>query len=422
MNGWQRDGSEPEPEPESRAGTQAEPEAGSGHGPSEERGRAAWSPDGPDGADGPVEPPAWASAQTRTSLTPPPGLPSAAPPPQWTPAPTPPPGTPDAGGATPTAPDAADPTPAGPAPVAPWAPNSAAPVPAASWAPAPAGPPPAGPWVPDPAGPPPAAPGAPPSPWTYGPQPASTAPPYQPPPPGPGAGSGPGLRRVLVALTATAVLGAGVGAGVWALTRDDGADRAGGTPATGVTVTNAPTAPASDTAPASAAPAASPATSATASVSPSAAPGYRHAQDPVGYAITVPEGWRRHEKQGESAAVVTYDSPDGGRQLQIFALVEETPAASLDLAENATGYGFARQPGYRALTRSSGGDAFSELVYRYEDEHRGPRQVIDHRFRAADGTLYAIRSSGPETLDGALLREPLTTAVDSFCPAGGECA
>ncbi|MER7719522.1 hypothetical protein ABTX99_21690 [Streptomyces flaveolus] len=230
---------------------------------------------------------------------------------------------------------------------------------------------------------------------------------------------------MLVALTATAVLGAGVGAGVWALTRDDGTDRAGDTPATGVTVTGAPTAPASDAGPTSAAPAASPDTSATAttaSVPPSAAPGYRRAQDPVGYAITVPEGWRRHEKPGESAAVVTYDSPDGGRQLQIFALVEDTPAASLDLAENATGYGLARQPGYRALTRNSDGDAFSELVYRYDDEDRGPRRVIDHRFRAADGTLYAIRSSGPETLDGALLREPLTTAVDSFCPAGGECA
>ncbi|MEU6103237.1 hypothetical protein [Streptomyces flaveolus] len=399
MNGWQRDGSESEPE--SRAGAQTEPDTGSGHGPSEERGRAAWTPDGGDGTDGTVEPPAWASAQTRTSLTPPPPLPSAAPPPQWTPAPTPPPGAPDAGG----------PTPAGPAPATPWAPD-------------PTGPAPAGPWTPDPAAAPPGGPGAPPAPWTYGPQPAPTAPPYQPAPPGPGARSGPGLRRVLVALTATAVLGAGVGAGVWALTRDDGTDRAGDTPATGVTVTDAPTAPASDTAPTSAAPAAPPATSATATTasdSPSAAPGYRHAQDPVGYAITVPEGWRRHEKQGESAAVVTYDSPDGGRQLQIFALVEETPAASLDLAENATGYGFARQPGYRALTRSSGGDAFSELVYRYDDEDRGPRQVIDHRFRAADGTLYAIRSSGPETLDGALLREPLTTAVDSFCPAGGQC-
>ncbi|MYR40705.1 hypothetical protein [Streptomyces sp. SID5910] len=223
---------------------------------------------------------------------------------------------------------------------------------------------------------------------------------------------------MLIALTATAVLGAGIGAGVWALTRDDGADRAGDAPATGVTVTDAPTGPATDTAPASATPATSPA----ATVSPSVAPGYRHAQDPVGYAITVPAGWQRHEKQGESAAVVTYDSPSGGRQLQIFALVEESPAASLDLAENASGYGFAQQPGYQALGRDSDGDTFSELVYRYDDKDRGPRQVIDHRFRAADGTLYAIRSSGPETLDGALLRDPLTTAVDSFCPVGGPCA
>jgi hypothetical protein len=161
--------------------------------------------------------------------------------------------------------------------------------------------------------------------------------------------------------------------------------------------------------------------SASASASPSAAPGYRHAQDPVGYAITVPEGWRRHQKQGESAPVVTYDSPDDGRQLQIFALAEDSPAASLDLAENAPGYGFARQPGYRALSRNSDGDSFAELTYRYDDEERGARQVIDLRFRAADGTPYAVRSSGPETLDAALLREPLTTAVESFCPAGGQC-
>ncbi|MEU3658443.1 hypothetical protein AB0E77_01550 [Streptomyces sp. NPDC032940] len=223
---------------------------------------------------------------------------------------------------------------------------------------------------------------------------------------------------MLIALTATAVLGAGVGAGVWALTRDDGSGRAGGTPATGVTVTDAaPTTPATDDVPE--APATSP--EATAAPSPSVAPGYRLAQDPVGYAITVPEGWQRHEKRGESAPVVTYDSPDGDRQLQIFALVEESPAASLDLAENAAGYGFARRPGYRALTRGSDGDAYSELVYRYDDEDRGARQVIDHRFRAADGTLYAIRSSAPESLDGALLREPLTAAVDSFCPTGGAC-
>ncbi|MGX1545437.1 hypothetical protein [Streptomyces adustus] len=47
--------------------------------------------------------------------------------------------------------------------------------------------------------------------------------------------------------------------------------------------------------------------------------------------------------------------------------------------------------------------------------------MIDHRFRAADGTLYAIRSSGPEDLAADLVRAPLTRAVAFFCPSGARC-
>jgi hypothetical protein len=67
-------------------------------------------------------------------------------------------------------------------------------------------------------------------------------------------------------------------------------------------------------------------------------------------------------------------------------------------------------------------DTWAELSYRYRDEDKGSRQVIDHRFRAADGTLYAIRSSGPANLDPDLVRSPLATAVSSFCPAEAECS
>ncbi|GAA3221704.1 hypothetical protein GCM10020256_28620 [Streptomyces thermocoprophilus] len=48
----------------------------------------------------------------------------------------------------------------------------------------------------------------------------------------------------------------------------------------------------------------------------------------------MPEGWTRRQIQGEKAPVVYWDSPDDGRQMQIFELSEPTPADSLDLAEH----------------------------------------------------------------------------------------
>jgi hypothetical protein len=147
---------------------------------------------------------------------------------------------------------------------------------------------------------------------------------------------------------------------------------------------------------------------------------YRTAKDPTGYTLDIPRGWTRVQRQGAKAPVVSYGSPDGTRRLQIFRVSENSPAESLDLAENDPGYGFARQPGYRVLGRASG-PTWAELTYRYDDSGNGGRRVIDRRFEAADGSLYAIRSSGPESLDPALVRAPLTTAIGSFCPAGANC-
>ncbi|MCT9084535.1 hypothetical protein [Streptomyces fulvoviolaceus] len=213
-----------------------------------------------------------------------------------------------------------------------------------------------------------------------------------------------GVRRALVAFAVSVLLGVGVGVGVWLLIRDTSVGSGSGAgpgagPAASVTATTPP--PDSN--------------------SPSTAVGYRRTEDPIGYAVEIPAGWARTEKQGRLAPVVTYDAPADGRRLQIFRLTEATPAESLDLAENDPGYGFSRQPGYQVLDRASGAD-WSELSYRYDDTDLGPRQVVDHRFEAADGTLYAIRSTGPENLTPELVRTPLTRAVDSFCPAGRECA
>ncbi|WP_260859577.1 hypothetical protein [Streptomyces cupreus] len=204
-----------------------------------------------------------------------------------------------------------------------------------------------------------------------------------------------GPHRLFLAVLAAVVIGVGAGAGVWALLRDGGAGSPpGATPGTNVTVTSAPP------------------TTAT--------PGYRRVQDPVGYALLVPEDWIRRQRQGEEAPVVFYDAPDDGRQLQIFKVTEPTLEKSLSQAETAPGYGFATRPGYQPLARDSG-PGFEELTYRYDDEDKGPRLVVDHRFEAADGTRYAIRASGPEDLAPERVRAPLTTALTSFCPTGADC-
>ncbi|MGW7382109.1 hypothetical protein [Streptomyces sp. NPDC054794] len=231
-------------------------------------------------------------------------------------------------------------------------------------------------------------------------------PPQQTPSYGAGTGSTAGPRGAGRALAVIAVLVVAVGTalGVWYVGRgDDTGPAARGSAGGGAGVSASGS---SD----------GPSASTLGSSPPS---GYRAQRDPVGYTLNVPDGWQRRQKHGEKAMVVFYDAPSDGRQLQIFELSESTPAESLDLAENAD-YGYSHQPGYQSLDRTSG-DSWAELSYRYDDRDKGARQVIDHRFQAADGTLYAIRSSGPEDLPAAEVRTPLDAAVASFCPTGASC-
>ncbi|MGI5457232.1 hypothetical protein ACQEWB_29515 [Streptomyces sp. CA-249302] len=340
-------------------------DAASGSGPerepSEERGRAAWS----DGESGSAPP--WASAQTQTG---------GATPPPWASAET------QTGGTTPP-PWAAAPTQTG-------------------------GTPPPPPW------------GTPPPGHAYPPPYASPAtPPYTlsptPPPPAPRRGAG----RLLAVIALVAVVGGGAGAGTWYLARDHGTGNEAGPTTSASTSVQTSTPPGS---PPPTTPSDTPSVTVSAStlVSHSAGPGYETAQDPTGYRIDVPQGWSRREKQGKLAPVVFYDSPDDGRQLQIFEVTESTPYDSLTLAETDPGFGFAKLPGYQVVERDHG-DTWAELSYLYDDTDKGSRQVIDHRFEAADGTLYAIRSSGPAALDPEQVRDPLRTAVRYFCPTGEQC-
>lgn len=241
------------------------------------------------------------------------------------------------------------------------------------------------------------------SPWASAETQNSFTPPWAPAvPAAPGPAYAPHrVRRVLVAFTVAVLVGVSVGAGVWWFLRGTSiGSRTPADPAPALTASSTPSrSPSSSASPASE---------------------YRRLQDPVGYSVDIPRGWTRSEKQGRSAPVVVYDAPSDGRRLQVFRIAEDTPAQSLALAENDPGYGFARQPGYQVLDRARG-TTWAELVYRYDDADLGARRVVDHRFQAADGTLYAIRAAGPASLPPTLLREPLTRALTSFCPADTEC-
>ncbi|WP_190180639.1 hypothetical protein [Streptomyces naganishii] len=285
---------------------------------------------------------------------------------------------------------------------------------------------PAGPPGPAPA--PPPLPRSPTPPPTYVPyaQPATPIPtpapdpaPTPPQPVPPARARGPRTGLVLVAVVAV-LAGGGAGAAVWWAARDHGTGHHQAGPAAHASVSA--TAPADASAP-PATPTPSATDEASASTTPETvastgpSPGYRRAVDPVGYSLDVPDGWTRQEERGVSAEVVTYSSPGGDSSLKLFEVVEQTPAKSLDLAENGPS-GFVQVlHGYRVLKRASG-PGWSELDYRYDDTTSGPTQVIDRRFAAADGRLYAIRSSGPE---GSDVTAPFTAAYDSFCPSGATC-
>ncbi|MDX3708579.1 hypothetical protein [Streptomyces europaeiscabiei] len=236
-------------------------------------------------------------------------------------------------------------------------------------------------------------------------------------------GRGSPWSRTTAVMVLAALLGGGAGFGAWTLSRDDGTTRTTSTDS--ATSTPSPSVSAAgpqddgNTGPAT--PKQSDTDTDTDS-DPGGAPGYVRSDDPAGFTVDVPSGWKRTAKTPkDKPAVVTYDSPDGSRILQLFLVSEGAPAESMDLAENEN-YGFARLPGYRVLDRSAPDDSYSEVVYRFDGEgDLGPRQVIDHRFRTADDKIYGVRLSAPESTPLDELREPVTMVVTSLCPSGATC-
>ncbi|GAA1012124.1 hypothetical protein [Streptomyces thermogriseus] len=262
-----------------------------------------------------------------------------------------------------------------------------------------------------------------------GPRPPAAVPPVPPAPPTPpapsaGTGSTGYSRR-----TVWTVVGASAAAGVavaLALSLGPGGDKDGdqrGTVAASGTPSPAessPAPPVSEGSPVSEEPSAGPS-------SPPA--GYVVHDDPEGFRIAVPDGWQEQRSTVSSQYgmdVVNYRDPTGHRRLQIFEVRESSPDASFDLFLSDA---VPKPPGFQVVSRenlNSGDLTGSRLEYLADslkgEPEIGTWHVVDQRFRAADGKIYAIASYGPDS-DGRIDEYMvLATAVDWFCPLSAGCS
>ncbi|MGW5445900.1 serine/arginine repetitive matrix protein 2 [Streptomyces asiaticus] len=260
-----------------------------------------------------------------------------------------------------------------------------------------------------------------------------------------GGAPGQDARRVLRALAVTIFLVAGIAFSGWVAFGGDGTSRnqAGplpwdresptATPSGGASQpsdlypspgpeTSGPTDLPTDlpTAPPTGAPSGSP--SATPFGTPSspsltgAAPpaGYSTQADPAGYHLAVPDGWRR-TAEGPS---VYYTSPDDSTVIQIFELhgPESTPYESAQEAERIA----STHRDYEQIALTRLGSAAMDpvqLEYTYESKSDGHRRMLDRRFAAPNGTMYAVLVNGPSGAgDRVEERKVHQAAVDTFCP------
>ncbi|MEV5431471.1 hypothetical protein [Streptomyces sp. NPDC052701] len=229
---------------------------------------------------------------------------------------------------------------------------------------------------------------------------------------------------VAAALVLTLLVGDGDGADGPGGGRDDGAVPAStsptagpsspGTPGTGPT-TDDPGTPSAD----------DPATPSDPAAGLPA--GYELHEDAEGFTLARPPGWTRRAVPSQYGMdVVHYRSADGERRLQVFEVEEASPEASFDLfLSDAT----PKAAGFRKLSLrqlDDGGVTGARLEYLAAsikgEPDVGTWHVVDDRFRAADGRVYAIAAYGPDADGREDERELLDTARRHFCPPHTTCA
>ncbi|GAB2777994.1 hypothetical protein GCM10027073_08210 [Streptomyces chlorus] len=154
--------------------------------------------------------------------------------------------------------------------------------------------------------------------------------------------------------------------------------------------------------------------------------GYDRYADSEGFTIARPTGWTRSSVSSQYGMnVVTYRSPDSGMRLQVFEVAEPSPDASYELFLSDA---LPKAPGFEQLsleTLDDGDFTGSRLEY-LADSFRGEPDigtwhVVDLRFQAADGKLYALAAYGADSDGHEDERELIRTAFEHFCPPDTTC-
>lgn len=148
--------------------------------------------------------------------------------------------------------------------------------------------------------------------------------------------------------------------------------------------------------------------------------------DPEGFTLARPAGWRREAVASQYGMdVVNYRSADGERRLQVFEVAEASPDESfaLFLSEETP-----KAEGFEQLTLESldDGDVIGSRLEYLAGSVKGEPEigtwhVVDVRFQATDGKVYAVAAYGPDADGRDDERELAGTAVGHFCPPDTDC-
>ncbi|UYQ63826.1 serine/threonine-protein kinase [Streptomyces peucetius] len=149
--------------------------------------------------------------------------------------------------------------------------------------------------------------------------------------------------------------------------------------------------------------------------------GWERVEDPEGFGLWVPEGWRRQTDGNQ----IDY-TPDNGRH-RIRISIDPAPDHEnpymhmLDMQKNLE----KRLPDYRRVQlhpntfRDQMLSALWEFTWTERTEHPGPRRAIDQMYYEDDGTEYALYMSGPAQ-DWTTTREQFDIMLRGWRPPSGE--
>ncbi|GAA3374526.1 serine/threonine-protein kinase [Streptomyces sannanensis] len=230
-----------------------------------------------------------------------------------------------------------------------------------------------------------------------------------PDPPVPSQGrtrSGPRVAAVVIVLAAA--VGGAVGLAV--LKYPDLKDPGGGDKGRSPVTEGPPTAGPATTSPSAGTPSGSPS-------EPAARTGWKRVQDPAGFSLLVPDGWKRRVEGDQ----IDYTPDDGAHRIRIaidHSPDFETPHLHMLNVEKALAK---RLPEYRRVSLGANhyrdlAASLWEFTWNEERDHPGRRHAIDQMYYSEDGrTEYAIYMSGPEK-DWAKTREQFDTVLQGWQP------